>query len=78
MITKQQEQDLSSWLTVMAIRIREDSPHVNLRDNLQYHFDRFVYRHHKEFKLSMMEREKFFDSWWDTESGFEMWGKKND
>jgi len=76
-MNKEQQNNLKSWLTVMAIRIREDSPHQNIKDNLQYHFYRFVYRHHHEFKLSMMEREKFFESWWETQSGFESWGQND-
>jgi len=74
---KEKELNLKSWLVVMAIRIQEDSPHQNLKDVLKYQFEKFVHRHHNEFKLSMMEREKFFDSWWHKESGFSEWGKND-
>jgi len=77
-MNKEQQNNLKSWLTVMAIRIMEDSPRQNIKDNLQYHFYRFVNRHRHEFKLSMMEREKFFENWFDNESGFSDFGKTND
>jgi len=76
-MNKEQQNNLKSWLTVMTIRIMEDSPHQNIKDNLQYHFEKFVYRHNKEFKLSMMEREQLFEKFWYEESGFSEWGKND-